>query len=114
MMELAGNWWMGLYAAGNFHEVLYTIRPDRPGADVYASIALSRVSTAIIEDPNPKFAVLSYIESWTTWQGGRESSPNIVSFEQQPSAIIRDCASITFTLRGGRVRAGAVINVFYL
>ncbi len=105
---------MHLISPGNFANVKFTLRPERAGTDVYASITLSRVSTTIVDDPNPKFVVRCSVDSWTTLEGGEESQPHFGQEEYQPAAIIKNCASITFRMIGARVGATAVINVLYL
>jgi hypothetical protein len=116
MLELAGNWWMRMTSPGDsFRTVEFTVRPEREGAKVYASIALSRVSTSIVDNPNPKFNIRASVISWTTLEGGRESPSQLnPDGDVSPVAIIDNCVRVTFQMGGARVGGVALINILYL
>lgn len=91
----------------------FTIAPLPPGTNVYATISLSFLDTLFQGNgPDPTFAAMAFIESWTVYQpDGTQSGPQTEP-EIHNAKGIENCATITFGLSAERARAMAQINVF--
>jgi hypothetical protein len=98
-----------------------TIGPFPPGTNVYASISLSMLDTLYskspdLYSPDPTFAATAFIDSWTVYlPNGRQSRPQsggVYPDFTQNSAVINNCATVTFALFVKRVWAIAQINAF--
>jgi hypothetical protein len=78
-----------------------------PGTNAFATISLSNINTLFDgSDPNPKFAAVAWIDSWTVYNpDGSESPPEGGDGFRQNAAWVRNCARINFKLAGQRVWA---------
>src|SRR5437763_9656181 len=74
MVNHIDGYWMSVIAPGFFLQ-RFTLDPLPQGTNVYANISLSFVDTLFAaNDPDPKFSVEAFVESWTFYQSdGTES-----------------------------------------
>jgi hypothetical protein len=115
MLKRIDGFWISIIASSFFVQ-RSTLDPFPPGTNVYANISLSSVNTLFASNaPDPKFAAIAFVESWTVYNpDGTQSQPQAGMGFNQNAIFIENCATITFVLFGERVAALAQIDVFTL
>lgn len=86
------------------------------GTTVYATAALSMIDTLFSgNSPDPTFAAEAFIWEWTVYeQDGTQSGPISPTDFFTPSAVIQNCATVTFAVGVERAWTWATLNVFSL
>ncbi len=116
MLDSVDGYWLSAQVfTGDFSNSYFHVF-ERPGVDVYASIALSEVSHYPTE-PDMRRRACAYISWWTTYgPDGVFVAPNPNSSgPTQNAVLVRGCASLQFNLDVSNwVFATAQINIFRL
>jgi hypothetical protein len=115
MLQSIEGYFINMITDG-FFTLEYVHQIPQPGTNVYANISLSSVNTETsAAGPDPKFAAIAYVRTWTVYDpDGTESPPQGGSKFTQNAVLVNNCARITFQLIGNRVNAVAQINIITL